>query len=86
LNERVRHHRPRDEEPGGPLAGGTGEWPLPPDTDDDLSPGGLWEVGGPGSASAAARGCLCPRLPNDPRAGLGRLIAPDCPVHRGRWE
>jgi hypothetical protein len=83
----VRHHRTDDDEGAGQLAGGTGEWPLPPDPPDggeDLAPGELWDAGGPGSAAAAARGCLCPMLPNDPRAGLGRLIAPDCPIHRTR--
>jgi hypothetical protein len=81
LNERVRHHRTDDDEPAGPLSGGGGEWPLPSDG-DDLAPGDIWENGGPGSTAAAARGCSCPMLPNDPRAGLGVLIAPDCPVHR----
>jgi hypothetical protein len=61
-----------------------------PDTGDpdngDLAPGELWDAGGPGSAAAAARGCRCPMLPNDPRAGLGLLIAPDCPVHRSRLD
>ncbi|MGH3585044.1 MAG: hypothetical protein ACRDQ0_01870 [Pseudonocardia sp.] len=81
MNEAVRHHRAEDDEPGGLLSGGTGDWALPPDT-DDLAPGDIWETDSPGSTAAAARGCLCPMLPNDPRAGLGRLIAPDCPVHR----
>jgi hypothetical protein len=88
LNERVRHNGTGDDEPTGPLPGG-GEWPLPPDggaLTDDLEPGDVWESEGPGSAEAAARGCLCPMLPNDPRAGLGVLIAPDCPVHRSRLE
>jgi hypothetical protein len=59
---------------------------VSPDGSDDLAPGDVWESGGPGSAAAAARGCLCPVLPNDPRAGLGVLIAPDCPVHRSQLE
>jgi hypothetical protein len=89
LNERVRHNGTGDDEPTGPLPGAGGEWPLPPDGSaltDDLEPGDVWESEGPGSAAAAARGCLCPMLPNDPRAGLGVLIAPDCPVHRSRLE
>jgi hypothetical protein len=86
LNESVGHHRADDDELGGLLPGGPGDWPLPPDTDDDLTPGSVWDSGGPGSASAAARGCTCPMLPNDPRAGLGLLIAPDCPVHRSRLD
>jgi hypothetical protein len=88
LNERVRHNGTGDDEPTGPLPG-RGEWPLPPDVGaltDDLEPGDVWESEGPGSAAAAARGCLCPMLPNDPRAGLGVLIAPDCPVHRSQLE
>jgi hypothetical protein len=83
LNERMRHNGTGDDEPTGPLPGS--EWPLPGEP-DDLAPGDLWESGGPGSTAAAARGCLCPMLPNDPRAGLGVLIAPDCPVHRSRLE
>ena len=91
LNERVRHNGTGDDEPTGPLAGGGDEWALPPVgsalTDDlELEPGGVWDAEGPGSAAAAARGCLCPMLPNDPRAGLGVLIAPDCPVHRSQLE
>jgi hypothetical protein len=89
LNERVRHNGTGDDEPTGPLPGAGGEWPLPPDGNaltDDLEPGDVWESEGPGSTAAAARGCLCPMLPNDPRAGLGVLIAPDCPVHRSRLE
>jgi hypothetical protein len=95
LNERVRRHRAEEDEPVGLPGGGTGEWPLPAGRDeppvpadgsDDLAPGDVWESGGPGSAAAAAQGCLCPMLPNDPRAGLGVLIAPDCPVHRSQLE
>jgi hypothetical protein len=99
LNERVRHNGTGDDEPIGPLPGGGNEWPLPPDGSeptsdidpddidpDGLEPGDVWDSGGPGSAAAAAQGCLCPMLPNDPRAGLGVLIAPDCPVHRSRLE
>jgi hypothetical protein len=91
LNERVRHNGAGDDGPTGPLPGGD-DWRMPPDGSalpddpDDLGPGGVWESGGPGSTAAAARGCLCPMLPNDPRAGLGVLIAPDCPVHRSRLE
>lgn len=87
LNERVRHNGAGDDEPTGPLPGG--DWPLPPDGSvlpDDLDPGIVWDSDGPGSTAAAARGCLCPMLPNDPRAGLGLLIAPDCPVHQSRLE
>ena len=89
LNERVRHNGTGDDGPTGPIPGGSDEWPLPPDGSaltEDLEPGDVWEGEGPGSAAAAARGCLCPMLPNDPRAGLGVLIAPDCPVHRSRLE
>jgi hypothetical protein len=90
LNDLVRHHRADDDEPGGQLPGGAGDWSLPAPTDDqfadDLAPCVVWDSGGPGSASAAARGCTCPMLPNDPRAGLGLLIAPDCPVHRSRLD
>jgi hypothetical protein len=85
LNALVRHHPAEDDEPTGRLPVGTDGWagaPPPLDAADDLAPGGLWDSGGPGSASAADRGCLCPMLPNDPRAGLGLLIAPDCPLHR----
>jgi hypothetical protein len=88
LNERVRHNGAGEDEPTGPLPGGD-DWPLPPDGSvlpDDLGAGELWESEGPGSTAAAARGCLCPMLPNDPRAGLGVLIAPDCPVHRSQLE
>jgi hypothetical protein len=81
LNERVRHNGADDDEPIGPLPGGD-DWPL----SDDLDPGIVWDSDGPGSTTAAARGCLCPMLPNDPRAGLGVLIAPDCPVHRSQLE
>jgi hypothetical protein len=63
-----------------------GRTAQPPDGEDDLEPGELWDAGGPGSAAAVARGCRCPMLPNDPRAGLGLLIAPDCPVHRSRLD
>jgi hypothetical protein len=87
LNDPVRHHRAEDDEPTGRPPADAGGWALsPPDDglDDDLEPARVWESGGPGSASAAARGCLCPVLPNDPRAGLGVLIAPDCPVHRAQ--
>jgi len=86
LNERVRHNGAGEDEPIGPLLGGD-DWPLPPDGSglpDDLGPGEVWDSDGPGSTAAVARGCLCPMLPNDPRAGLGVLIAPDCPVHRSR--
>jgi hypothetical protein len=89
LNERVRHNGTGDDEPIGPIPGGGDEWPLPPDGSaltDDLELGDVWDSEGPGSTAAAARGCLCPMLPNDPRAGLGVLIAPDCPVHRSRLE
>jgi hypothetical protein len=92
LNERMRHNGTGDDEPTGPIPGGGDGWPLPPDGSalpgdpDDLAPGDVWESGGPGSAQAAARGCLCPMLPNDPRAGLGLLIAPDCPVHHAGLE
>jgi hypothetical protein len=86
LNDSVRHHPANDDEPSGLLSEGTRGWPLSPETDDDLAPGSVWDSGGPGSTSAAARGCTCPMLPNDPRAGLGPLIAPDCPVHRSRLE
>jgi hypothetical protein len=86
LNDTVRHHRSDDDEPGGLLPRGAADRPLPPNADDDLVPGRVWDSGGPGSASAASRGCTCPMLPNDPRAGLGLLIAPDCPVHRARLE
>jgi len=89
LNERVRHNGTGDDGPTGPIPGGD-EWPLPPPDGsaltDDLELGDVWDSEGPGSAAAAARGCLCPTLPNDPRAGLGVLIAPDCPVHRSRLE
>jgi hypothetical protein len=86
LNEGVRHNGTGDDEPTGPLPG----WSAAPDglsaATDDLAPGDVWESEGPGSTAAAARGCLCPMLPNDPRAGLGVLIAPDCPVHRSQLE
>jgi hypothetical protein len=83
----VRHNGAGEDEPIGPLP--EGDWPLPPDGSvlpDDLGPGEVWDSEGPGSSAAAARGCLCPMLPNDPRAGLGVLIAPDCPVHRSQLE
>jgi len=91
LNERVRHNGTGDDEPTGPLPGRGDGWPPARDDDlsgdpDGLAPGDVWDSEGPGSAAAAARGCLCPMLPNDPRAGLGVLIAPDCPVHRSRLE
>ena len=52
-------------------------------SDDDgyVETGLRWPHGVPGSPEALAAGCLCPVLPNDPRAGLGLLNAPDCPVH-----
>ncbi|WP_143517264.1 hypothetical protein [Pseudonocardia sp. MH-G8] len=77
----MRHNPAEDDEPTGRLPVGTEGWTAAPAPLDDLEPG-LWDSGGPGSASAADRGCLCPMLPNDPRAGLGLLIAPDCPLHR----
>jgi hypothetical protein len=90
LNEHVRHHVTGDDEPDGLYPGRPGGWPLPDGydslTSDDLAPGDLWDGEGPGSAAAIARGCRCPMLPNHPRAGLGLLIAPDCPVHRSRLD
>ena len=85
LNALVRHLPAEDDEPTGRLPVGTDGWAStpPPDTDDLDS---LWDSGGPGSVAAADRGCLCPMLPNDPRAGLGLLIAPDCPLHRSSLD
>jgi hypothetical protein len=85
LNAVVRQHPARDDEPTDELPVGPVWAPAQPEA-EELVPGRLWESGGPGSAAAAERGCLCPMLPNDPRAGLGLLIAPDCPLHRERLD
>lgn len=84
----MRHHRADGpEKDPRPL---TPQRPAPHLADDDShhdgydyrsSTGLRWPLGSPGSAQAATHGCRCPILPNDPRAGLELLIAPDCPVH-----